>query len=117
MEDDFDCEMRYERQNERDPHEEVETTKDIVECLLPILSWWRTDDILAILYLALNGSIIQAVDRVSGVAGVHLFWGDEVDVDARDSIGWISADLGLSGRVLFLDMNGKRSITRKYIEQ
>ena len=103
----------YKCQNERDPHEEVEATKDIVERLLPVLGWWRTNDVCTIHYLALNGGIVQAVHGVSGVTGVHLLWGDEVDVDVRYSIGWICAGLGLSRQLPFLDTNGKRSITTR----
>lgn len=103
----------YERQNERNPHEEVEATKDIIERLFPILGWWRTDDVSAILYLALNDGIVQAVHGVSGITGADLFWGDEVDVYARDGIGWIRASLGLSRQLFFLDTNRKGSITTK----
>ena len=108
----FTCKKNaYECQNERDPHEKVEAAKDIVERLFPVLGRWRTDDVLAILDLALNGDIVQTVYGVSGVAGVHLLWGDKVDVDARDGIGWIRARLGLSGQLFFVDANGKCSIT------
>ena len=103
----------YEGQNKGDPHEEVETTKDVVERLLPVLGRWRTDDVLAILDLALNDGVLQAVHGVSGVTSIHLFWGDEVDVDARYSICWIRAGFGLSRQLLFLDTDGKRSITTK----
>lgn len=107
----------YHRQNEGDPHKEVEATKDVVKCLLPVLCRRRTDGVLAILQPALNDGIVQAVGRVGGVAGVDLFWGDEVDIDARDSIGWIRASPGLGRQLPFIHPNGKGSISTKPVER
>lgn len=103
-------ENTYERQDERDPHEKVEATKDIVERLLPVLGRWRTDDVLAILGPALDGGIVQPMHGVRGVARVDLLRGDEVDVDARDGIGRIRARLGLSRQLLLVNAHRKRSI-------
>lgn len=38
----------YNCDDERNPHEEVEASKDVVECLQPVLGRRRTDDVFSI---------------------------------------------------------------------
>jgi hypothetical protein len=62
----------YYRNDEGNPHQEVESAEDVVENLLPILSARWGDHILAIRGLALDGLEVKAECWVARIPGPEL---------------------------------------------
>ena len=50
----------YDRDDECNPHEEIESPKNVVENLFPILISWGGDEVLAIFGTALDCSSVEA---------------------------------------------------------
>jgi hypothetical protein len=61
----------HDGQDERNPHEKIEATKNIIKSLLPVDSRWRTNDILAITLPATNSGKLQTDCGVSGIPGIY----------------------------------------------
>ncbi|KAG2747621.1 hypothetical protein P692DRAFT_20819615 [Suillus brevipes Sb2] len=71
--------------NKRDPHEEIEASRDIVKDLLPVLGRGWADDILAVQVgpsESLNCRLFEANSRMVRVTSVHLICADKMNVDA-----------------------------------
>lgn len=61
----------HDSQEERDPHEKIEATKNIIKGFLPVDGGWRTDDILAITLPATNSGKLQTDCGMTGIPGVY----------------------------------------------
>lgn len=101
----------YYRDNERDPHEEVEPTKHIVESFLPVYRLRRGNNILA---KSLGEPFDSGRFKTQGGGGgeplIHHVHRNSVHVNLTNNIGWIHRRLRLR---LLLYVDRQRSIPLK----
>ena len=85
----------YQGNNEGDPHQEIETSKDIIEALFPILSLRRGDDVLAeSLHPTSYRRGFQTLGRRGRKPLIHNFNWYSVDVDFANGIRLVSRRFG-----------------------
>jgi hypothetical protein len=72
----------HDSQDERDPHEKIETTKNIIKPFLPVDGRRRTNGILAITLPATNSGKLQTDCGIAGIPVVYFVDTQQMDIYA-----------------------------------